>query len=96
MSSSEVWPYRSPISKLLAFFRRSRDNWKTKCQEAKRENKSLKYGLAKMTEKRDRWKTEARSLAKRVAEDSAPPKEETHKKSAGRSRRQAVVAARAG
>ena len=56
MSVGKAWPFRSPISKLLRFFWRSRDQWKAKCKEAKRENKSLKYRLAKMTEKRDHWK----------------------------------------
>jgi hypothetical protein len=66
MSISESLPFRSPISKLLRFFYRSRDQWKTKCKAAKRENKSLKYRLAKMTESRDRWKAEVRSLRKSI------------------------------
>ena len=66
MSISESLPFRSPISKLLRFFYRSRDKWKTKCKAAKRENKSLKYRLAKMTESRDRWKPEVRSLRKSI------------------------------
>jgi len=37
MSIAESLPYRSPISKLLRFFCRSRDQWKAKCKEAKRE-----------------------------------------------------------
>ena len=45
MSIGESLPYRSPISKLLRFFCGSRDKWKAKCKEAKRENKSLKYRL---------------------------------------------------
>ena len=45
MSLAEALPYRSPISKLLRFFCRSRDRWKAKCKEAKRENRSLKYRL---------------------------------------------------
>ena len=40
--------YRSPITKLLRLFCRSRDQWKAKCKVAKRENKSLKYHLAVM------------------------------------------------
>ena len=51
MSSTDSLPYRSPISKLVQFFRRSRDNWKAKCKAAKRENKSLKTRLAKMKER---------------------------------------------
>jgi hypothetical protein len=53
--------YRSPISKLLRFFRRSRDQWKAKCQAAKKENNSLKIRLAKMKESRDRWKAKAKA-----------------------------------
>jgi hypothetical protein len=68
MSIGESLPYRSPLSKLLRFFWKSRNNWKAKCKDAKRENKSLKYRLTKMTENRDRWKAEARCLRK-----SCPP-----------------------
>jgi hypothetical protein len=71
MSIGESLPYRSPISKLLRFFLGSRDKWKAKCKAAKRENKSLKYCLAKMRENRDRWKAEALSLAKSIAEEPA-------------------------
>lgn len=63
MSIAETLGYRSPVSKLLPFFRRSRDQWKRKCQAAKQENKSLKIRLAKMTESRDRWKAKAKSAA---------------------------------
>jgi hypothetical protein len=62
MSSTESLSYRSPVRKLLRFFRWSRDRWKEKCLTAKRENKSLKTRLAKMKESRDRWKAEAREL----------------------------------
>jgi hypothetical protein len=62
MSTTESLSYRSPIAKLLRFFRRSRDRWKDKCRTAKRENKSLKTRLAKMKESRDRWKAEARGF----------------------------------
>lgn len=62
MSTTESLSYRSPIAKLLRFFRHSRDRWKDKCKTAKRENKSLKTRLGKMKESRDRWKAEARGL----------------------------------
>jgi hypothetical protein len=61
MSVAEPTEYRSPISKLLRFFRRSRDQWKAKCQAAKKENKSLKIRLAKMKESRDRWRAKAKA-----------------------------------
>ena len=84
MSIGESLPYRSPISKLLRFFCRSRDKWKAKCKEAKRENKSLKYRLAKMTEKRDRWKAEARNSAKSPSAEKVPVEEQSSKNRSGR------------
>jgi hypothetical protein len=66
MSLIDSLPFRSPIRKLVRFFRRSRDTWKAKCKAAKRENKSLKYRLTKMTESRDRWKAEARDMRKNL------------------------------
>ena len=62
MAVAEPLPYRSPIRKLLRFFERSRDQWKEKCQKAKRENNSLKVRLAAMKESRDRWKAKAQEL----------------------------------
>jgi hypothetical protein len=84
MSVGESLPYRSPISKLLRFFCRSRDKWKARCKEAKRENKSLKYRLAVMTESRDRWKAEARGVRKRTAEETQQTGEESSKNRTGR------------
>lgn len=83
MSIGESLPYRSPISKLLRFFCRSRDKWKTKCKEAKRENKSLKYRLAVMTESRDRWKAKARGSAEGVPKETVPAEEKPPKNRAG-------------
>ena len=84
MSIGESLPYRSPISKLLRFFCRSRDKWKAKCKAAKRENKSLKYRLAVMTESRDRWKAEVRGLRKSTPEETEQAVEEPSKNRAGR------------
>ena len=77
MSISETFPFLSPISKLLRFFHRSRDQWKAKCKAAKRANKSLKYRLTKMTESRNRWKSEVRALRKSVVEEAAPAEPQT-------------------
>jgi hypothetical protein len=84
MSIGESLPYRSPISKLLRFFCGSRDKWKAKCKEAKRENKSLKYRLAKMTENRDRWKAAARNSAKSPPAEKVPVEEQSSKNRSGR------------
>jgi hypothetical protein len=72
MCMDELSNYRSPVSKLLPFFLRSRDNWKAKCKAAKRENKSLKTRLAKMAESRDRWKAKARGLQEELSAESTP------------------------
>ena len=102
MSFMDSLPYRSPISKLLQFFCRSRDQWKAKCKEAKRENKSLKYRLAVMTQNRDRWKAEVRGLRKSTPErteqaEETPSKNRAQRPSRGRRSRVArrgVAAAR--
>jgi len=101
MSIGEALPFRSPISKLVRFFLRSRDKWKAKCQAAKRKNRSLKYCLAKMKESRDRWKAEVRSLRKSLQAEAEPAEAETKNRaqqgSPGQCRRRArcgVAAAR--
>jgi len=82
VSSAEALPYRSPISKLLRFFCRSRDKWKAKCKEAKRENRSLKYRLAVMTESRNRWKAEVRQMRESLQAEEMPSEEARTKKQA--------------
>ena len=77
MSIAESLPFRSPISKLLRFFHRSRDKWKAKCKEAKRENRSLKYRLAVMTESRNRWKAEVRRMQESLQTDILPAEART-------------------
>jgi hypothetical protein len=84
MLIGESFPYRSPISKLLRFFCGSRDKWKARCKEAKRENKSLKYRLAKMTESRDRWKVQARYAGKSPGMETTAVEEEATKNRADR------------
>ena len=84
MSVGESLPYHSPTTKLLHFFRRSRDQWKAKCKAAKQENKSLKYRLAVMTQNRNRWKAEARELRKYRPEGTEQPLAEPSKNRAQR------------
>ena len=54
--------YRSPVSKLVKFFRGSRDQWKEKCKGAKRKLKLLKLRLGKLEASRDRWKEKSQQL----------------------------------
>lgn len=62
MMSTEAKQYRSPIKKLVKFFEQSRDNWKAKCQEAKRRVKLLHTEVADLRASRERWKQEAKQL----------------------------------
>jgi hypothetical protein len=55
--------FRSPVSKLLPFFRRSRDRWKEKCKQVRKELKSLKTCHAKLKASRDYWKQKAAQFA---------------------------------
>jgi hypothetical protein len=82
MSVEEPVSYLSPQRTLLRFFHRSRDKWKVKCKEAKRENKSLKYRLGVMTANRDRWKAEARRWQKNGKVETTIAAEETTKNDA--------------
>ena len=47
--------FRSPLRKLVAFFKSSRDKWKAKCQQAKYELKLLKRRFERLQESRDLW-----------------------------------------
>lgn len=48
--------FRSPLRKLVAFFQRSRDQWKEKCQQAKHQLKLLKRRCARLENKCDQWR----------------------------------------
>lgn len=66
--------FRSPIRKLMVFFRASRDKWKQKCQQTKYEFKLLKRRYANLTRNRDQWKQwyqEAQARVDALAEERA-------------------------
>ncbi|MBM3130865.1 MAG: hypothetical protein FJ009_19835 [Chloroflexi bacterium] len=48
--------YTSPQRKLLRFFEKSRNQWKTKCRDAKSKVKRLSERVRFLEESRDRWK----------------------------------------
>jgi hypothetical protein len=52
--------YRSPRSKLVRFFLKSRNGWKHKCQQARASVKRLTNGVRALERSRDRWKTLAK------------------------------------
>ena len=47
--------FRSPLRKLAAFFKASRDKWKEKCQQTKYELKLLKRRFDNLRISRDQW-----------------------------------------
>jgi hypothetical protein len=55
--------YLSPDYKLVAFFRESRDGWKEKAQEAKRQVRKLKERLKRVRARRDYWKEVAQEAS---------------------------------
>lgn len=65
---TDVREYTSPTRKLVGFFWNSRNQWKQKCQEAKRQNKLLQNQTRAVERSRDQWKELARERAQRLAE----------------------------
>lgn len=47
--------FRSPLRKLVTFFKASRDKWKAKCQQVKYELKLLKRRFENLQKNRDLW-----------------------------------------
>jgi uncharacterized protein YdaU (DUF1376 family) len=60
--------FKSPDYKLLSFFHRSRDGWKTKAQQRNLRIKRLKNEVAAVRESRRKWKEKTRASESRVAE----------------------------
>jgi hypothetical protein len=54
--------YKSPQSKLVKFFEKSRDAWKRKCLEAKRTVKRLKNRSRFLEQRKEQWKKRAQEL----------------------------------
>jgi len=58
--------FRSPVRKLVRFFRSSRDGWKAKYQESKREHKRLSNQVRAVEKSREHWKQIAKAEGRRV------------------------------
>ena len=58
--------YRSPARKLVTFFKRSRDKWKSKCQQGKYQIKLLKKRLLYMQKRRTELKSRIAELETEV------------------------------
>ena len=70
--------FKSPLQKLVKFFRKSRDGWKAKCQEAKTLNKRLATQVRAVEKSRAAWRQKAeaaeRELRDRKKASEAPKK----------------------
>jgi len=64
----ETLELKSPLRKLVQFFRRSRDNWKEKHHAMKRECRKLANQVAAVEKSRELWRAQAQQLRQRVAE----------------------------
>jgi septal ring factor EnvC (AmiA/AmiB activator) len=60
--------WKSPLRKLTRFFERSRDRWKAKHQELKRERKGMENQIRAVEKSRAMWTERAARLEQRVAE----------------------------
>lgn len=58
--------FKSPIRKLVTFFKGSRDKWKSKCQDAKYQIKLLKKRLLYMEKRRAELKWKIKTLEKEL------------------------------
>lgn len=60
--------FKSPKGKLVRFFQRSRDGWKEKYMESKRNNKKLSNQTRAVEKSRARWRQIARREQRRSRE----------------------------
>jgi hypothetical protein len=67
MNASETKPYKSPRRKLVKFFEKSRNQWKTKCIDAKARVKKLNHRLRYLEANKEAWKRKAIALEKELA-----------------------------
>jgi len=58
--------FRSPVRVLASFFQKSRDQWKQKCMEAKRELKRWKVRVHDVSKSRDAWREKAESMQREL------------------------------
>ena len=71
MNSKELHPappkkYRTPVSKLIRFFERSRDKWKTKTKEAKYQIKLLRKKIKYLEQNKKNYKAQNKELTSQL------------------------------
>jgi len=63
----EALELKSPLRKLVQFFRRSRDSWKAKHHAMKQKCRRLANQVAAVEKSREQWRVQAQQLRQRVA-----------------------------
>lgn len=58
--------FKSPVTKLVKFFERSRDGWKAKCQTAKSRSKHWANQARAVERSRDTWRAKAESAERNL------------------------------
>ena len=66
MASPYLDKFSSPVGKLVRFFERSRDRWKAKQQELKKERKRLLNQTRAVEKSREEWRQRAFTTQQRV------------------------------
>ena len=66
MSGQSGNEYLSPLRKLVTFFRNSRDQWKAKHHEVKKQVKMLQNQTRAVERSRRNWRTRAESAERRA------------------------------
>lgn len=67
-SDQSAWNWRSPLRKLVRFFRRSRDAWKAKYMAKKRECKLMGNQVRAVEKSRAKWRQAAEEAQQRVVQ----------------------------
>jgi len=60
--------YKSPIKKLVRFFESSRNNWKNKYFEKKKDLKRVKNRIYDLEKRKEEWKDRATKAEKKLKE----------------------------
>ena len=66
MATGSVDEFRSPLRKLVRFFQVSRDNWKGKYQELKKQAKLMGNQVRAVEKSRAHWRARAEQSEQRV------------------------------
>ena len=68
--------YKSPVHKLVKFFKQSRDQWKKKHQATKKTNKYLTNKIRTLQASKAKWREEVLDLRKQLKKTAKQQKKE--------------------